>query len=106
VTLLAFLLAALLATSGAVKVRSGRRVGLDVLPGTALELIAALGLPGMAVSTGRLPGWLLVGSLLLFFASSTHHVRHLRAIRRRRDASEGGRLAAYVRYLSAVDESP
>lgn len=104
-TFLAFLLAALLVTSSVVKIRSGQRVGLGLLPGTLLELAGALALAGGAVATGSLPGWAVALALVLFFASSVHHVGRLRDLRRRREESEGGRLAAYVKYLSASDGS-
>ena len=104
-TFLAFLLAALLIASGVVKVRSGQRAGLGLLPGTLVELVGAVVLAGSAMATGRLPAWAVVAALGIFFASSLHHVGRLRAIRRRREESEGGRLAAYVKYLSASDET-
>jgi hypothetical protein len=105
VTFLAFLLASLLATSGVVKVRSGHRVGLGILPGTVLELVGALALAAMAASAEPLPGWTVAGALVLFLVSSAHHVSQVRVIRRRRKENEGGRLAAYVRYISASDET-
>lgn len=104
-TLLAFFLASLLVTSSVVKMRSGQRIGLGVLPGTVLELLGALGVAVVGVTTGRLPGWAVAGALVLFLLSSAHHVGRVRAIRRRRQESEGGRLAAYVRYLSISDEN-
>ena len=102
---LAFLLGALLVTSSAVKVRSCQRVGLGLLPGTLLELVGGPAVAAGAMITGGLAGWAVAVSLGLFFVSSVSHVARLRALRLRREESEGGRLAAYVKYLSASDES-
>jgi hypothetical protein len=99
-TLLAYLLAAMLAVSGALKARSGARLGIGLLPGALLELLAGVAIAALPLFGGRLPVWVVVGAVVVVVASSAHYALVLRRIRLRREDSEGGRLAAYVKYLS------
>ncbi len=101
---LSWLIAAMLALSGAVKARSGARQGLGILPGVLAELLAGVAFAAMPLAGVGPPVWLTVAAVVLLIASTTHHGLVLRRLRRRREASEGGRLAAYVKYLSEPDE--
>jgi len=100
---LLFLTSLLLATSGALKARSKARTGLGFpwLPLT--ELLVSLALAALAFG-GRLGQsvgfWVVTGSVALMVVSSVLHARATAAVRRRREASEGARLATYVRHLS------
>jgi hypothetical protein len=102
-TLLAYLLAAMLAVSGALKARSGARLGIGLVPGALIELMAGVAVAAVPLMGRALPVWLIVAAVSLVIASSAHYGLVLRRIRQRREASEGGRLAAYVKYLSRSD---
>ena len=102
-TLLAYLLAVVLAVSGALKLRAAARLGIGLLPGPLLEMIVAVAVAASPLMAWDLPIWLLVGAIVLLVASSTHHALLLRDVRRRRRASESVRLEAHVRYLSRPD---
>jgi hypothetical protein len=107
---LVFVASVLLLTSGLLKVRSRARVGIgfspfglgEVLAGAALAVGAAMGALGMDV----LPRWAVpVGVALLLFSTTEHGLR-LRSHRKNRIETEGGRLAAHVRYLSGRKDKP
>jgi hypothetical protein len=102
-TLLAYLMAMVLAISGALKLRSATRLGIGILPGPVLELFAALLLAAAPLMAWGLPAWLLVGGIVLLVASSTHHGLLLRAARRGREASEARRLEAHLKYPKSSD---
>jgi hypothetical protein len=104
VTLLSWLLAAMLAVSGALKARSGARLGIGVLPGAMAELLLGVGFAATPLFAVSLPVWAILFAVLLLLGSSIHYAVVLRRIRRRREESEAGRLAAYVRYLSSSSE--
>lgn len=104
--LLLFLTSAMLAVSGAVKLRSTARRGSGPSLLALGEIIVAaalawLALPG--VSGAALPRWVVPAAVLLLLGSSVHHGLRLGAYRRRRAESEGGRLVNYVRYISGAD---
>ncbi len=99
-TALAFLMAALLALSGALKARSGLRVGIGILPGVLLELVVAIGFAAVPLVGRTPPLWVFVLGTALLVGSSLHYATVIRRLARSRESSEGGRLAAYVKYLS------
>ena len=90
----------LFAASALSKIRSSRRVGLGAGPGVILELAAAVGVAAMPLLTGRLPLPLVVAAFAVSGIVSGLHITRLRSVRQARADSEGGRLAAYVKYLS------
>ncbi len=98
--------ALLLLASGLVKVRAAARVEMG-LPILALaELLAGVGILGVAfvVDLTGVQGMLvLVGSVLLVLVSSLQVGLEVRRRQRLRAASEGARLANYVKYLSRPD---
>lgn len=97
---LLFSMALLIGASGAVKARSSARLGVGVPIGVLAELFVGVGLAVVAVvaGTGAAIGpWLAVGGLILTLASSVRHATRMREHRRRRDATEGRRLEAYLR---------
>lgn len=107
-TFLLFVTAVFVAASSGLKLRSTSRVGLGLRPLALLELAAALGLAALVVP-GPLSGtsvarWAVPAAILLLVVSSVDHAVRLRAYRRARAQSEGGRLAAYVKYLSVQAE--
>ncbi|MDX1495001.1 MAG: hypothetical protein R3253_13115 [Longimicrobiales bacterium] len=103
---LLFVTAALIAVSGGLKIRSTTRVGLGVSPFALLEVFLALGLAVM-ILPGPLSGtaverWAVPVAIGVLVLSSIEHAFRLRAWRRARAESEGGRLATYVKYLSEL----
>lgn len=101
---LLFVTAALVAASSLIKLRSTSRVGLGLRPLALLELLAGLAL-AVLVLPGPLSGtsvvrWAVPVAIGLVLVSSLDHAFRLRAYRRARADSEGGRLAAYVKYLA------
>jgi O-antigen/teichoic acid export membrane protein len=105
VILAGLLLASLFAASALTKVRMDRRMGMGTSPVTLVEVFAALAVAAVPMLSGVLPAGLVGGAVAVSVVASWVQFRRYRAVRRRREASEGGRLAAYVRYLSAADES-
>ena len=104
---LLFLTATLLAVSGAIEIRSTLRTGLGVPLLPAVELVAALGLAGLAASgLGSWGGarWLVPGGVVLVLVSSVRTTLRLIERRRLRELSAAPRLATYVKYLSGSDE--
>jgi hypothetical protein len=107
---LVFIAAALLLISGLLKVRSGARVGVgfspfaigEVLAGAALGAGAGMGALGMDV----LPRWAVPFAVALLLFSTTEHGLRLRSHRKSRIETEGGRLAAHVKYLSGRKDKP
>jgi hypothetical protein len=108
-SLLSFLAALLLMTSGALKIRSGRRLGVGVSPLAALEVVAGVVLAALSVRNALgidgPPRWAVPAGVLLVLISTAVHGQKLRAERLQRAESEGGRLVAYVKYLSAGKDS-
>ena len=102
-----FVLASLLLlVSGMVKVKAAARVemGLPVL--ALVEVVVGVGIFSVAFIqnfTARQGLFVLVGSVLLVIVSSLHIGAAIRRRQRLRTASEGARLASYVRYLSRLD---
>lgn len=102
-TVLLFLTAAMLAVSGAVKLKATARAGLGLAPLALLEMAAAVGLailalPGMPAET--LSRWSVPAAVLLLLGSSVSHAIRQRTHRRRRAETEGGRLANYLKHIS------
>jgi hypothetical protein len=104
-TPLLYLTTALVLMSGLVKLKAWSRVGegLHVLP--LLETLLGVGLFGVVlvgpVGAG-LGLWLVVGAVLLVVVSSVLMGLDIKRHRRRRELSEGARLATYVEYLSEL----
>ena len=98
--------ALLLLSSGLVKVRAASRVEMG-LPILALaELLAGLGIFGVAffVDLTGLQGMLvLVGSVALVVVSSLQVGLEVRRRQRLRAASEGARLANFLKHRSRLD---
>jgi len=103
-TLAGALLSMIFAASALVKIRSGRRVSMGIGPGVIVELGVAVVVAAMPMFTGSLPLPLVVGALAVSGIVSGLHITRLRALRQARADTEGGRLAAYVKYLSGSDE--
>jgi uncharacterized membrane protein HdeD (DUF308 family) len=95
-TLLAYLMAMVLAISGALKLKSSNRLGLGIAPGSVLELVMALMLAAAPLMAWRVPTWFFACAIALVIGSSTHHAFLLGAARRRRKASEAKRLEFHV----------
>ncbi|MEM7414719.1 MAG: hypothetical protein AAF389_04420 [Gemmatimonadota bacterium] len=103
-----FATALLLLVSGALKVRSGRRVGTgfsplvlgELLLGALILVVAATS----ALSVELIPRWLLPVGVGLVFVSTAEHASRLKKRRLAREESEAGRLHAYVKYLSQASE--
>jgi len=105
-TLLLGLASFLLLVSGVVKIKAAERVelGLPVLP--LLELLAGIGIFSQIFIRDFTAGqglFLLVGSVLLILVSSAQVGMAVRRRQRLRTASEGTRLANYLKYLSRED---
>jgi hypothetical protein len=104
-SLLSFLAAVLLVMSGALKIRSGRRFGVGFSPLAVVEIIAGVALAVLsargALGAEGLPRWSVPAGVVLVLVSTTVHALKLRAERLQLAESEGGRLVAYVKYLSA-----
>lgn len=104
-TFAGFLVAVILATSALMKVRMDRRTGTGTSPATLLELVTAPIVAAAPMVAGTLPVNLVLLAFLVSITASVLQVRRYGAIRAQRESTEGGRLAAYVRYLSATDGS-
>lgn len=105
--ILPVVLAALLATSGAVKVRASTRAHLGVHLPSLLEIVGGVGLGAMGalgVVEGRAGMLLLTGGTAALLASSVHLGLRLAAQRRLRARTEGRRLENYVKYLSGSED--
>ncbi|GMV05496.1 MAG: hypothetical protein AMXMBFR53_17740 [Gemmatimonadota bacterium] len=101
--------ALLLLVSGGVKMRAAARVGLGLPALAVLEILAGVGVLSQAFVIDLPPGrglGLVVGSVLLLVVSSVQVGRAVRRRQRLRTASEGARLANYVKYLSREDSPP
>ena len=106
---------ALVIMAGILAVFSGivKLFGRSRIPGVVplLPVLEALGGSGALffyLSQGSTPAvgtWVIFTLLGLVLISSIQHVRKASARRRLRENTEGGRLAAYVRYTS-VQEDP
>ena len=105
VTFAGLLVAALLAMSALTKIRMDRRTGMGTSPATLLELTTAVIVVVVPALSGALPVHLVALAFVVSVTASGIQLRRYGRERRRREASEGGRLAAYVRYLSAADEA-
>ena len=105
-TFAGFLVAIILATSALMKVRMDRRTGSGTSPATLLELVTAPVVAATPMVTGTLPVNLVVLAFVVSVSASVLQVRRYGAIREERESTEGGRLAAYVRYLSAAEGGP
>jgi hypothetical protein len=106
-TVLLILTSAMLAVSGAVKLRTTSRVGLGLAPLALLEIAVAVLLTISAVPGApgaRQVRWLVPTAVALLLTSSVQHGLRLGAYRSRRSETEGGRLASYVRYSEARGE--
>jgi drug/metabolite transporter superfamily protein YnfA len=104
-SLLLLLTSAMLAVSGAVKLRSAARRGSGLSLLALGEMLVAVALAWLAlpgVSGAPFTRWAVPGAVLLLLGSSAHHGLRLGAYRRRRAESEGGRLVNYVRYISGT----
>ena len=86
------------------KARAGSRLGMGisifvVLEGLGSIVLVLVGLPGplvgSAIARAAVPA-----AVLRLVVSSLDHARRLKSVRERREATEGGRLAAYVKYES------
>lgn len=109
-SILLFITAAMLAVSGAVKLRATSRIGMGLAPLALLEMAMAVAL-GFLALPGPLTGsallrWSVPVALLLLVGSSVDHAMRLRAQRRRRAESEERRLASFVKYLSRSEDAP
>lgn len=105
---LLFLAAAMLAVSGAMKLRATSRMGTGLAPLALLEMVVAvaiafLALPGPLAGTPILR-WSVPAAVLLLVGSSVDHALRLREHRRRRAASEERRLRSFLQHLSRSDE--
>jgi len=93
----------LLLTAGLVEARAASRVGMG-LPLLALaDMIAGVGLLGTVFAldlTGRQGLAVLVGAVALILVSSVQVGAAVRRRQRIRTASEGARLATYVKHLA------
>lgn len=101
---------ALLVLSGALKLRATGRAGLQPSVLAVGELLAAplimfLALPGPLAGSGVARAAIPL-AFLLVVGSSVRHAMRLRAYRRYRSETEGGRLVSYVKYMSGSDETP
>lgn len=100
--------ALLLLVSGALKIRSGRRVGTGFSPLVLAELLLGVVVLGIAatgaLASGVVPRWLLPVAVGLVFVSTAEHASRLKKRRLAREESEAGRLQAYVNYLSQAPQ--
>jgi len=109
--ILLFTAAALLAVSGALKLRSTARIGLGPAPLALAEMAAALGLAFLALPNPffgtAFARWSVPAAILLLVGSSIDHAVRLRELRRRRAESEERRLATFIEYgLRSGEERP
>lgn len=107
-TVLLGLASFLLLVSGVVKVKAAERVELGLPVLAAVEILAGLALFSQIFIRDFTAGQglgILVGAVLLIVVSSGRVWMAVRRRQRIRTASEGTRLANYVRYLSRDDPS-
>lgn len=98
--------ALLLLASGLVKVKAAARVEMGLPLLALLELLAGVGIFSVAFIqnfSARQGLFVVVGSVLLVLVSSVQVGVAIRRRQRLRSASEGARLANYVKYLSRLD---
>ncbi len=96
----------LLLASGLLKIKAASRVGMGVPILALVEILAGLADVGalfLAGLTARQGLAILVGSVLLVVVSSVQVGLEIRRRQRLRAASEGARLASYVKYFSRLD---
>ena len=96
----------LLLISGVVKVKAAERVALGLPVLAVLELLVGIGIFSQIFIRDFTPGQgmgILVGSVALLLVSSVQVGMAVRRRQRLRTASEGSRLANYVKYLSRED---
>lgn len=104
--------AVLLVGSGLLKLRAAERAKLGIHLLSILELLVVLGIGASLMAGGLTVGVgfrTLLGALTLMLVSSVSLGMKLRAVRRRKNLSEGARLFNYVDYLSqesSQDEQP
>jgi hypothetical protein len=94
----------LLLASGLLKVRAAARVEMGVPILALAELLAAVGIFGVAFVVKLTAGqgmFILVGSVALIVVSSVQVGMEVRRRQRIRSASEGARLASYVKHTPA-----
>ena len=103
-TFAGFLVAIILATSALMKVRMDRRTGAGTSPATLVELLTAPIVAAAPMLAGTLPVGLVALAFLVSITASVLQVRRHSALRAHRESTEGGRLAAYVRYLSTAED--
>lgn len=103
-TPLVLVAATFLGGSAFFKARATLRLGMGISVFVVLEAAAALGLvvvglPG-PFSGSAIARWSVPLAVLLLLVSTIDHGRRLKAVRDRRASTEGGRLAAFVKYQS------
>lgn len=103
-----FLLSAtLLAASGLMKLKAAARVGMGLPVPVLVELLGAVGIFGLMLATKLTRGQglaVVVGTVALVVASSLHVGLEVRRRQRIRAASEGARLAVYLKPLPSETE--
>ncbi len=97
------LVAFLVAGSALAKIRVDVRAGSGVAIPTVVELATAVLLGLVPLAGVRVPPAALAGAFSVSVWSSLLQARRYRRARKRRDETEGGRLAAYVKYLSEAE---
>ena len=93
----------LLLASGLLKIKAASRVGMGMPVLALAELLAGLAIPACVFVVELTAGQglaILLASTLLVIVSSIQVGLEVRRRQRLRAASEGARLASYVRYLS------
>ena len=95
--------AALIVASALAKIRMDRRMGMGTSPATLLELLVGAAAGAVPMVSGTLPVGLVMAGFAVSIAASFIQLRRYGRERQRREEGEGGRLAAYVRYLSAAE---
>ena len=106
-TLLVFLTCALLAVSGAVKLRATSRIGMRASLWSVSEMGVALACAGLAFASGADAPylvWAVPAGLLLFVVSSWRYALRFRDHGRRRAASEGARLEQHLRQSTSPED--
>lgn len=100
------LLAFLLLGSGSIKLKAAQRVDLGVPWLVVAEMLAGIGILSAGFAGSLSPGQglaVLVGGVALVVVSSLQVGKAVRRQHRLRNATEGTRLANYLKYLSAQD---
>ena len=106
-TVLIMVAGALAILSGLIKLFGKSRIpgAVQILP--LLEVLAGVGAPLLAMAWGSESGGaiaLIALPLLMVFVSTTHQVITTKARRRKREESEGARLATFVNFLADRDQ--